>query len=214
MTDLKVLFVGSSPSKKNKVSWVPFVGTRSGKVLESWMQQLGVQGKVMNVYPKVSTNPLNRGEIMFHLDRLSRTAKRFDKIIALGDVAHKALLDADVEHFVLPHPSGLNRKLNDKEYVKDILAKCKIFLGLKQLKYQMIKHKRWRDVAFQVMGVWVGDQVVMQGNYLNQGFDKTYYLLAGDIKVKIDNIGEWLYCLGRADRCIRYSEWRKLDQED
>ena len=29
-----------------------------------------------------------------------------------------------VEHFKLPHPSGLNRKLNDKKYVNKVLKEC------------------------------------------------------------------------------------------
>jgi len=202
-SNIKVLFVGSSPSRKNTISWIPFVGTKSAKTLKSWMLELGVQGKVMNAYPTV-----NHAQNISNLFRLKAAADRFDKIIALGDTAHKALLDANIEHFVLPHPSGLNRKLNDKQYVQQILDKCRIFLHSKNLKSEVIKHNKWKDVAFKVNTVWMGENVVLKGFYLNQGFDKTFFLILSNIQFKIEDIENWLYCLNKEDKCIRYSPWK------
>ncbi|CAB5221458.1 hypothetical protein UFOVP247_170 [uncultured Caudovirales phage] len=52
----------------------------------------------------------------------------YDKVIALGGFPSKTLNRLGVEHFVLPHPSGLNRKLNDLEYEKRVLEECSDYL--------------------------------------------------------------------------------------
>ena len=51
------------------------------------------------------------------------------KIIALGNNASKDLGKAP--HFKLPHPSGKNRLLNDKDYIKSRLKECKKWLKTK-----------------------------------------------------------------------------------
>ena len=58
-------------------------------------------------------------------DRLYTISKGYEKVIALGNVASEALTKINVDHFKLPHPSGLNRKLNDKKYVTQLLKECK-----------------------------------------------------------------------------------------
>jgi hypothetical protein len=52
-----------------------------------------------------------------------------DKIIALGKAATKHLKELNVNFFELPHPSGLNRKLNDKTEMKKLMKKCKDYLS-------------------------------------------------------------------------------------
>lgn len=56
-------------------------------------------------------------------------SKNHIKVVALGSAAKKYLLKAGInEFFVLPHPSGLNRKLNDKKFVEDTLEKCQEYI--------------------------------------------------------------------------------------
>ena len=59
---------------------------------------------------------------------LQECSEGYDKVLALGGFPSKALNKIGVEHFTLPHPSGLNRKLNDKEYERQILEKCSEYL--------------------------------------------------------------------------------------
>jgi uracil-DNA glycosylase len=42
-----------------------------------------------------------------------------DKIVALGKTAEKALTLLGYDFYAMPHPSGLNRKLNDKDYIEE-----------------------------------------------------------------------------------------------
>lgn len=52
-----------------------------------------------------------------------------DKIIAWGSLVSAYLKRLGVKnHFVLPHPSPRNRKLNDHKYVHHMLKKCKEYL--------------------------------------------------------------------------------------
>jgi hypothetical protein len=49
-------------------------------------------------------------------------------VIALGNVASKALDDLKIEHYKLPHPSPKNRKLNCKSFVQYALFLCKVYI--------------------------------------------------------------------------------------
>lgn len=55
-------------------------------------------------------------------------ARPYHKVIALGNFASDALDTASIPHFRLPHPSPLNRKLNDPTYEKNVLHECYNYL--------------------------------------------------------------------------------------
>jgi uracil-DNA glycosylase len=69
-------------------------------------------------------------QIKESLDQLKSSAEvqEPDRIIALGKTAEKALTLLHIPHMAMPHPSGLNRKLNDKTYVeqkiKELVEYC------------------------------------------------------------------------------------------
>jgi uracil-DNA glycosylase len=102
----KVLFVGDEPSKTNAHKDVAFVGAKCFSTLVSWIWILEPDYYVcIN-----SSTPKDWDKI------LALKGEGF-KIIALGKKAAEVLDELNVSHFQLPHPSGLNRKLNDKEYI-------------------------------------------------------------------------------------------------
>lgn len=49
-------------------------------------------------------------------------------IVTLGKMAAWGVAQTGIPYFELPHPSGLNRKTNDKEALKIALADCKAWL--------------------------------------------------------------------------------------
>jgi hypothetical protein len=104
-----ILFVGDRPSKKNTHFDVAFKGTKSYKVLLSWGHELGL----INFMVTNSHRP--------ELVEMVKVASECKIIIALGNVAAKRLTKAKIPHLKMPHPSGRNRKLNDKEYVEEML---------------------------------------------------------------------------------------------
>lgn len=116
----KILLVGDKPSKKNLDPRIAFVGTPSYKTLQKWLQVM--------VPEKADIVAINRVDPGFttHLISCSLEGR---KIIACGEEAAKALVNYGVVNFFrLPHPSGRNRKLNDKKYVEAILLKCKAWI--------------------------------------------------------------------------------------
>lgn len=61
-------------------------------------------------------------------DHLAYCAAGYDKVVALGGFPSRALSELGINHHVLPHPSGLNRNLNDKEYERLRVKMCKEYI--------------------------------------------------------------------------------------
>lgn len=51
------------------------------------------------------------------------------KFVALGNYASAFLKKANIDHYKLPHPGSSNRQLDNKQFVKAELNKCKRFLN-------------------------------------------------------------------------------------
>lgn len=51
------------------------------------------------------------------------------KVVALGGMVSKVLTSLHVDHFTLPHPSPLNRQINDQTFVKKKLEECRNYLN-------------------------------------------------------------------------------------
>lgn len=120
-----VYMIADKPGKGNLSTYVPLVGTSSYKTLLRWCGDMDLDVTRMRMY--------NQSDKPF--EGLSGTslnlaiAKNHIKVIALGTEAKKYLLKAGInEFFVLPHPSGRNRLLNDKKFVKQTLAQCRDYL--------------------------------------------------------------------------------------
>lgn len=70
--------------------------------------------------------PMPKEEMEAHIEKLKSLP--MPKVIALGKMAVWALGKIGMPCFELPHPSGLNRKVNDKEALQKTLADCKSWL--------------------------------------------------------------------------------------
>lgn len=131
----KILIVGSNPSTQNDNAEVPFEGTRSHSILEKWLHQLEISKTellIINVSNKVTPNnePITIKDINDNLSRIRNVLEEYNPthIIALGQIAARALKKLDTNYYVLPHPSPKNRKLNDKIFVEETLKECKEYL--------------------------------------------------------------------------------------
>lgn len=129
---MRVLIVGQNPSKKNIDPYTPFDGTRSGVTVNKWLDKLEVHKSMC-----YSINCKNSVDYKFNEQGIRETADylnysvpfmKYDKILALGKIAHKVLAQAGIAHFELPHPSGRNRKLNDKKWLSKQLELAKEYV--------------------------------------------------------------------------------------
>jgi uracil-DNA glycosylase len=121
---IKVLFVGSNPSEKSPDNSALHSSTRSRKILNSWIQDLEIDAyfcNACNVQTK-KNKPLSKRQIHEGSESLILKISQLkcDYVVALGKSAAYALGVVSVDHVEIPHPSGLNRKLNDRRVVDGI----------------------------------------------------------------------------------------------
>jgi len=113
-----VLVVGMNPSK------VFYCGTF--KRLENWMERVGVTYYgFMNVYNEQGS--FKKTDIDY--EYVSQCINNHTTIVALGNVASEVLTKLDKDHLKMPHPSGLNRLLNNKEYEKQKLSELNEYVS-------------------------------------------------------------------------------------
>jgi uracil-DNA glycosylase len=132
-----IVFIGSNPSTRSGDCSAFNPETKSSKILNKWIQSLETKEDVsfINIadFKKDLNKPLSVSEIRSNLPNL--IAKLGDckdkKLIALGASASKAMSFLNMNYFSVPHPSGLNRRLNDVSYVKKMLEQMKEFISEK-----------------------------------------------------------------------------------
>ncbi len=103
---MNILVIGEAPSQQTK-------NNPTLKRLNEWLDYLHIKSFC---FTNVS-NP-----------EWSDHAFAYPKVIALGQVASKELNKRGIVHFKLPHPSPLNRQINDPVFIKSQLDGCKKYL--------------------------------------------------------------------------------------
>ena len=115
----KIIFVGDEPGRLNLNKDIAFVGAKSFETLISWIKTIQPDYYVcLN-----SHTPEN-------LDKINALYNADFKVVALGNKASNRLKKLNIEHYKLPHPSGLNRQLNDVAKLNLDLKHCKYYIGL------------------------------------------------------------------------------------
>lgn len=121
---IKVVFVGDEPSVHNFFPDLAFVGTRSFTTLVGWIKEIDP-----DYYVLINSNTTvdrARIEILY---------KKGFRVIALGKKASDRMKNCGIKHLKLPHPSGLNRKLNNKHYVEMEIDHVKMILREKDFEF-------------------------------------------------------------------------------
>lgn len=116
-----IIFVGDKPSSKNVSDKIPFVGTQSYKTLLNWIWKMDI-----DVTDVMIVNKSSIPAWFLVADDESRLYRH--TYVALGNEAAKILQEYKLDHFKLPHPSGLNRQINDKAFIDSELEKCKNYI--------------------------------------------------------------------------------------
>lgn len=122
MNGEKIMIVGINPSsgKPNKTS-------ATIRRLNDWMDALGINHYS---FTNVIHQPGPYKKSMVDIFLLKEYIKGYKKVIALGPFVSETLNRLGIEHFTMPHPSPLNRQLNDKEFENLKLTQCKTYMEL------------------------------------------------------------------------------------
>jgi hypothetical protein len=113
----KVLVLGINPSTKKKC--------QSLVRLNRWMDDIDVDHfSFSNIITE--SGVYNKSKIDYNW--INELCQGYDKIVCLGGFVSSALLYIDLPHHRLPHPSPLNRRLNDKVYEREQLDLLKEYL--------------------------------------------------------------------------------------
>jgi len=109
---MKPLILGINPSP------VAFRRNHSLYRLAEWMTFLGYDTYCFsNIIPYKG----NYSHKDVDYDFVRESIQGHDTILALGGFVSNTLKRMGIDHIELPHPSPLNRKLNDKEYERTML---------------------------------------------------------------------------------------------
>lgn len=114
----RVMFVGDKPNPKKNVSMdVAFVGTTSYKTLLDWVYKMDLDLNLVSM--------LNAYDVQGQPQVLPSDIRKY-KVIALGEECVSVLNKVPgLVFFKLPHPSGLNKSLNNKKQLSERLVKCR-----------------------------------------------------------------------------------------
>ena len=111
----KILIVGHSPSKKN------IRNSPTMKRLHKWLDECGVRTYAFTNLSPVPCKKLLKENIC--LDGLDH-----NKIVTLGGEVSKLMDKAGIQHYAAPHPSPLNRNLNDISFEKKIIKELSVYI--------------------------------------------------------------------------------------
>lgn len=152
-----VLIIAERPKTEANVM-MPLVGTKSYNVLADWLLEAGVLDlEGIAEYEADGVAKLGTFRIINATKQMKGKPTAFDVldvrdqmrevrfVVTLGNVAADAALDASEEFppgqvppFILnlPHPSGLNRKLNSKKARRDVVRKLQYLARLRRGKVE------------------------------------------------------------------------------
>lgn len=136
-----LILLGSNPSETSPDASPFHASTRSRVILDAWIDRLNTLGWPLEITflnvsndKKSGNKPLTPAEIKAAVPALLERIKQYPdhKVVALGKAASLACKLTGVEFYEMPHPSGLNRLLNDPTYVEEKLKGLACFISNNQ----------------------------------------------------------------------------------
>jgi hypothetical protein len=117
----RILFIGLNPTKLS----IPRKGGAWHRFCQ-WLDEMSLPQIVS--FTNLSPDPYWGGKEIdteFFLESIGG----YDKIVVWGPKVSERLKKMGIEHFVLPHPSPLNRQINNSDYIRQCLENCKKYLN-------------------------------------------------------------------------------------
>ncbi len=135
----RAIFVGSNPSAISNNTIAFDSSTKSGKLIREWNDAAGIDiSYYINVAnsPTPDNRPLKKSEVVSGLKRLKEEIDWYQgmnteevRLVAVGKTAALALTLLGLPYYEMPHPSGLNRKLNDPAFVAEKINGLRDYLN-------------------------------------------------------------------------------------
>jgi len=116
MNSSELLIIGHSPSPSSKVR----EGNPTLKRLDRWLDACDV-----GIYSFTNLQPSSSLSI-----KNLEMVKNYRKVITLGKEVKHYTNKMGYNFYELPHPSPLNRNLNDKKYEKSVIKGLQIYLNM------------------------------------------------------------------------------------
>ena len=151
---MKMLILAQNPKIPTNLS-EPLKGTKSWTMFQRWLKQAQIPEEALEIKNCIAVVGAS-GDVR----KLARTKLRnggwlsevigYPVIVCLGQVAAEAIQEtrdlyfpnvSEWDHYFIPHPSGLNRKLNDpeahQEAVNQLRCAYEKLLTLKRYQFRM-----------------------------------------------------------------------------
>lgn len=129
---MRVVIVGSNPSVRSPDNSPFHASTRSRMILDEWFRDITCDIMFENIcdYKMPGNKSLTRSQIRNNLPGFSERLRKLnpDKIVALGKTAEYGCQILGLQFISMPHPSGLNRQLNDREFVAKKIEELKKYI--------------------------------------------------------------------------------------
>jgi len=120
MMNKKVIFIGMQPSK---------AAYRRNCTLDrfgAWVDTLGL--RFVSFHNAIVDPDLPQRMSSVDYELLRESVHNYSYVVALGNLASIALTRIETQHFKMPHPSPLNRLLNDRSYEQNMLHELRSYV--------------------------------------------------------------------------------------
>jgi uracil-DNA glycosylase len=132
VADRRVVLVGSNPSVRSPDNSPFHASTRSRIIVDEWFRDIRCQISFINICPEKTpgNKPLTHNQIRNYLPDFLKRLRELnpDRIVALGKTAEYGCRISRLDFISMPHPSGLNRQLNDPKFVADKIEELRKFI--------------------------------------------------------------------------------------
>jgi hypothetical protein len=117
MSSIKLLLVGTNPSSSSPDNSAFHPSTKSRKFIDKIFEDQYFNISYINLidYKTEKNRPISITELRSNLENIKQKFHHIydTKIITFGKTASEGLTLAGIDHFAMPHPSGLCRFWND-----------------------------------------------------------------------------------------------------
>jgi len=120
MNKQSVIFIGMQPSKAR------FRRNCTLDRFGAWVDTLGL--RFVSFHNAIIDPDLPQRLSSVDYDLLRESVHNYSYVVALGNLASIALNRIGIEHFKMPHPSPLNRLLNDRSYEQSMLYELRSYV--------------------------------------------------------------------------------------